>query len=102
RGAVPFWDARGADRWDDCQPVKRILVTGATGNIGREVVVQLRAAGAAVRPMSRSPDTARVPEGTKVVRGDLSQPDTLDACLDGVDAVFLVWHLTRCPFSCAH
>jgi uncharacterized protein YbjT (DUF2867 family) len=81
--------------------VKRILVTGATGNIGREVVVQLRAAGADVRAMSRNPGTARLPESTKVVRGDLSQPDTLEACLDGIDAVFLVWQLPLAPFAAA-
>jgi len=73
------------------QPLKRILVTGATGNIGREVVAQLRDTGCQIRALSRSPQSAHLPEDVEVVRGDLTAPDTLDACLDGVDAVFLVW-----------
>jgi uncharacterized protein YbjT (DUF2867 family) len=77
--------------------VKRILVTGATGNIGREVVAQLSAAGRDVRAMSRSPAIAGLPQGVEAVRGDLSQPDTLDGCLDGVETVFLVWQLPLAP-----
>lgn len=68
-----------------------ILVTGATGNVGRQVVSQLIGTGAAVRAMVRDPGSAGVPGGVEVVRGDLSDPATLDACLDGVDVVFLVW-----------
>jgi uncharacterized protein YbjT (DUF2867 family) len=71
--------------------MKRILVTGATGHIGRRVVEQLLAAGSRVRAMSRSPHTAGLPDDVEVVRGDLTEPATLDPCLDGVDAVFLVW-----------
>jgi uncharacterized protein YbjT (DUF2867 family) len=94
-----FSGRRGADRWDDRHLVKRVLVTGATGNIGREVVAQLSAAGGDVRAMSRRPDIAGLPHGVTAVRGDLSQPDTLDACLDGVEAVFLVWQLPLAPFA---
>lgn len=68
-----------------------ILVTGATGNVGRQVVSQLLGTGAAVRALARNPDSAGLPGGVEVVRGDLSVPTTLDACLDGVDVVFLVW-----------
>ena len=68
-----------------------ILVTGATGNVGRHVVSQLLHTGAAVRALARNPDSAGLPGGVDVVRGDLSAPDTLDACLNGVDAVFLLW-----------
>ncbi len=68
-----------------------ILVTGATGNVGRHVVSQLLRTGAAVRALTRNPDSAGLPGGVDVVRADLSVPDTLDACLNGVDAVFLVW-----------
>jgi uncharacterized protein YbjT (DUF2867 family) len=71
--------------------MKRILVTGATGNIGREVVGQLRTTGCRIRALSRSPQSANLPDGVEVVRGDLAEPETLDACLEGVDAVFLVW-----------
>jgi len=41
--------------------------------------------------MSRNPSTANLPAGVEVVRGDLAAPDTLDACLDGIESVFLVW-----------
>jgi len=70
--------------------MKRILVTGPTGNIGREVVAQLRTTNNRVRAMTRSPESANLPEGVDVVRGDLTS-DVLDDCLAGVDAVFLVW-----------
>ncbi|TQF01825.1 NAD-dependent epimerase/dehydratase family protein [Kitasatospora acidiphila] len=68
-----------------------ILVTGATGNVGRHVVVQLLAAGAAVRALARDPELAELPRGVKVVGGDLSRPDTLEGALAGSDTVFLIW-----------
>jgi uncharacterized protein YbjT (DUF2867 family) len=67
-----------------------ILVTGATGNVGRQVVSQLLVTGVAVRALARNPDSAGLPDGVEVVRGGLTAPDALDACLDGVEAVFLV------------
>ena len=78
--------------------MKRILVTGGTGNVGREVVKQLRAGGDLVRVLSRNPQPASVPGGVEIARGDLSAPDTLDESLKGVDAVFLVW---VSPFAAA-
>ena len=81
--------------------MQRVLVTGATGTIGREVVAQLSAAGRHVRAMTRDPHAAHLPQGVEVVRGDLSAPDTLDACLRDVDAVFLVWQLPLAPASAA-
>jgi uncharacterized protein YbjT (DUF2867 family) len=68
-----------------------ILVTGATGNVGRHVLAQLRAAGAAdVRALVR-PGAPRRPDGVDVVTGSLDDPGGLDAVPAGVDAVFLVW-----------
>jgi len=69
----------------------QILVTGATGKIGREVVSGLLDSGADVRALTRNPDFARLPDGVEVVRADLFEPDTLDAALEGVGTVFLLW-----------
>jgi uncharacterized protein YbjT (DUF2867 family) len=71
--------------------MSRILVIGGTGNVGRHVVQQLNATGARFRVMSRSPDAADLPPQFEVVRGDLTMPETLDACLKDVETVFLVW-----------
>ena len=69
----------------------KVLVTGATGNVGREVAAQLAAAGASVRAFVRDPRTARLPEGAGAAQGDLSAPQTLERALAGVRAVFLIW-----------
>jgi uncharacterized protein YbjT (DUF2867 family) len=71
--------------------MNRILVTGCTGNVGRQVVDQLAAAGARFRAMTRHPDAAGLPPQVEVVRGDLTVPETLDRCLQDIDTVFLVW-----------
>src|SRR6266481_696797 len=68
-----------------------ILVIGATGTVGRQVVFRLAATGTQVRAMARTPGAARLPPQVEVVRGDLTLPETLDRCLDGIDTVFLVW-----------
>jgi len=68
-----------------------ILIIGATGNVGRQVVSQLPAAGVRIRALVRNPHTAGLPPHVDVVCGDLTLPETLDACLDGVDAVFVAW-----------
>jgi uncharacterized protein YbjT (DUF2867 family) len=74
--------------------MKRILVTGAIGRVGRRVVSQLLDTGVEVRAMTRNPESAGLP-GVEVVRGDLTAPETLVSCLEGVDAVFLVWTVPR-------
>jgi uncharacterized protein YbjT (DUF2867 family) len=71
--------------------MNRILVIGGTGNVGRQVVYQLRATGARFRAMTRNPDAAGLPLQVEVLRGDLTVPETLDPCLEDVDTVFLVW-----------
>ena len=71
--------------------VKRILITGATGNIGSQVLSQLPSAGLQVRALVRNPGAARLPAHVESVSGDLTRPETLDQCLDGIDTVFLVW-----------
>ncbi|MFE6750231.1 NAD(P)H-binding protein [Kitasatospora purpeofusca] len=70
-----------------------ILVTGATGRVGGSVVAQLHAAGVPVRALVRG--EADFPAGVRAVRGDLGDPASLGAALEGVDAVFLVWPFLR-------
>ncbi|MEV6759242.1 NAD(P)H-binding protein [Streptomyces sp. NPDC051105] len=67
-----------------------ILVTGATGTIGRDVVRQLAERGTKVRALTRDPAKARVPAGVEVVRGDYGDPASLDAALAGARAAFLL------------
>ena len=66
-----------------------ILITGASGNVGRPLVAQLLARGAKVRAISRHPATADLPGGAEVVEADPSRPDSLGGCCDGVNAIFL-------------
>lgn len=65
-----------------------ILVTGATGNVGRWVVDRLVEEGAEFRALTRNPDRAGLPAGVDVVKGDLARPAELP--LAGVTAVFLL------------
>ncbi|MFB4315197.1 NAD(P)H-binding protein [Actinomadura sp. 21ATH] len=73
-----------------------ILVTAATGNVGRQVVNGLVAEGRDVRALTRSPETAGLPDGADVVRGGHLDLAVLERSLDGVEAVFLAW-----PFASA-
>ena len=66
-----------------------ILVTGATGFVGRHVVSQLAAAGERVRAMTRKPGGVPVPDGAEVVRGDLLDPSSVAEALAGVDRMYL-------------
>jgi uncharacterized protein YbjT (DUF2867 family) len=71
--------------------VQPVLVTGATGRVGRAVVAELLGAGVPVRALTRRPATAGLPASVEVVAGDLTVPDSLDSVLQGVAAVFLLW-----------
>jgi uncharacterized protein YbjT (DUF2867 family) len=71
--------------------MKHVLVTGATGNVGRQVVSQLQSTNCRIRALTRNPDEAYLPPLVEVVRGDLTDAETLDSCLAGIDTVFLVW-----------
>ena len=53
--------------------MKRVLVTGATGNVGRQVVSQLPATDARLRALTRNPDGANLPPGVEMVRGGSSR-----------------------------
>ncbi len=67
-----------------------ILVTGATGTIGSEVVRQLAERGEKVRALTRDPSRWDAPEGVEVVPGDFQDPESVASALAGVKAAFLV------------
>ncbi|PWI17033.1 nucleoside-diphosphate sugar epimerase [Streptomyces sp. Act143] len=67
-----------------------ILVTGATGHVGGELVRRLAASGTPVRAMTRRPDAARFPAGAAAVYGDAQDPASLTAAFAGVSAAFLM------------
>jgi len=67
-----------------------ILVTGATGTIGRNVVDQLVKRGADVRALARDPAKANLPAGVTVVQGDLLDVDSLRGALNRVSTLFLL------------
>ena len=67
-----------------------ILVTGATGNVGRQVVEQLVKRGADVRALVRDPAKANLPVGVSVAQGDLLDVDSLRSAFAGVSTLFLL------------
>lgn len=67
-----------------------ILVTGATGKVGTQVIEQLLQRGAQVRALVRNPATASLPAAVGVVQGDLLDPDALRAAMADVSTLFLL------------
>ncbi|MDI9883904.1 NAD(P)H-binding protein [Streptomyces sp. HNM0645] len=71
---------------------QKILVAGATGTVGRQVVAQLLDRGHTVRALTRDPGRARasLPAGAEAVRGDLTDPASLAPALGGVTGLHLI------------
>jgi uncharacterized protein YbjT (DUF2867 family) len=67
-----------------------ILLTGATGNVGSNVVQQLVNRGADVRALVRDPTKARFAAGVDVVQGNLLDVDSLRSAMSGVSTLFLL------------
>ncbi|MFI5868191.1 SDR family oxidoreductase [Streptomyces sp. NPDC051546] len=67
-----------------------IVVTGATGNVGGELVRILAAAGEQVTAVSRRAPEGVLPEGVRHHRADLAEPQSLRAALVGARALFLL------------
>jgi uncharacterized protein YbjT (DUF2867 family) len=65
-----------------------IVVTGATGNVGKPLVAALAEAGEDVVAVARRP--AALPAGVRPAAADLTRPDSLKPVLEGADAVFLL------------
>ncbi|MGP4087157.1 NAD(P)H-binding protein [Streptomyces sp. KR55] len=80
-----------------------VLVTAATGNVGPHAVAHLLEADARVRALvlPDDPNIGRLPDGVEIFHGDLGDPDSLDAALDGVDGVFLMWPFFSLPVDTA-
>ncbi|WP_039824690.1 SDR family oxidoreductase [Nocardia testacea] len=75
----------------DSRPSTTILVTGATGNIGSELLRQLpQRSDLHIRAATRDPSGATLPGTVEAVRADLRRPDSLRSALAGVTALFLV------------
>jgi uncharacterized protein YbjT (DUF2867 family) len=67
-----------------------ILVTGATGTIGAEVLAHLAGEGLEVRALTRAPEKARLPTGVAPVAADLADVEALRRAMAGVDTLFLL------------
>ncbi|MCW1751162.1 SDR family oxidoreductase [Rhizobium acaciae] len=67
-----------------------ILVTGATGNVGRQVVEHLVKRGADVRALVRDPSKAEFQAGVSVAQGDFLDVDSLRNAMSGVSTLFLL------------
>lgn len=67
-----------------------IVVTGATGNVGRVLVEALAAAGERVTAVSRGTLPVSMPEGARHQQADLAEPETLRSVVDGARALFLL------------
>ncbi|MFH0521776.1 NAD(P)H-binding protein [Streptomyces sp. M41] len=67
-----------------------IVVTGATGNVGRPLVRALVDAGEQVTAVSRRISARDVPAGTPVRQADLGEPESLEPALEGAKALFLL------------
>ncbi|NKN00747.1 SDR family oxidoreductase [Rhizobium leguminosarum] len=67
-----------------------ILVTGATGNVGRQVVEHLVKRGADVRALVRDPSKANFPAEVSVAQGDFLDVDSLRNAMSGVSSLFLL------------
>ncbi|MGF1452997.1 MAG: SDR family oxidoreductase [Opitutales bacterium] len=67
-----------------------ILITGASGNVGRPLADHLVAAGEPVRVGVRRPEAGRAPEGAEAARLDLENPSTFAEAFVGCDRVFLM------------
>jgi uncharacterized protein YbjT (DUF2867 family) len=66
-----------------------ILVTGATGTVGRPLVELLAGEGIKIRALTRDPRAAGLPAGVDVVEGDPARPEEIAPFLQGVTALFL-------------
>lgn len=83
-----FWSPPAATPRASGQRIQRLLVIGATGGTGRELVTQALEHGYEVTALVRDPAKLQLPHPRlKLVRGDVLNPESLDAAVRGQDAV---------------
>ncbi len=77
--------------------MKRVLVAGATGYLGRFVVQELKSRGRFVRALARSPEKVDDLRDSldEIVEGEVTRPEALEHVCDGIDAVFSSIGITR-------
>ena len=73
-----------------CAMSPKILVIGATGNVGRPLVSLLARGGKPVKAATRHPETYTAAPGIEAVAFDYDNPDTWSAALDGIGRLFLL------------
>jgi uncharacterized protein YbjT (DUF2867 family) len=71
--------------------MKRVLIIGSTGRIGRAVLTEFQPINTRLRALVRNPAGVYLPPDVEVSCGDLAVPQTLEKPLEDVDTVFLVW-----------
>ncbi|WP_064692267.1 SDR family oxidoreductase [Rhizobium aegyptiacum] len=76
-----------------------ILVTGATGRVGRHLVDQLVQRGAKVRVLTRDASKVKVPDGVEVAEGEMLDIDALRSAFEGVSTLFLLNAVTGDEFT---
>jgi len=69
-----------------------ILLTGASGYVGRHLATALTDAGHRMRGLTRNPDPGRLPDGVEPVQGDAISGDGLPGALDGVRTAYYLIH----------
>lgn len=77
-----------------------ILVTGATGNVGRELIRLLLDKGRSVRALTRDPKRSGLPGGVDIRAADLCLAESLAGVFDGVEKAFLLVHVPGDPAQC--
>jgi uncharacterized protein YbjT (DUF2867 family) len=73
-------------------PKDPILLTGASGYVGSQLLRELRSSGRDVRALTRRPEAARLPDGVDLRRGDALSGDGLDAALEGCGTAYYLIH----------
>ena len=73
-------------------PPKKILLTGATGYVGGQLLPRLLEAGHEVRCVVRSPERADLPGGARVIQGDMLTGEGLDEAAAGADVAYYLVH----------